>query len=359
MLCNSSYHIFLSVWLKITEFKNDNVDIIVSDHTFGSEKIAERLKSADCFENVYYVKTKAYIKKSASPKIYLDYYLCDAALRRYISLNKKYDILLAANIDSFTKLLYIAIVNGFGKKRNPKLSFYIFEDGTSTYSKLFEKFYNLSKLGRRASMLPLKPKVIYKNVKGIYAFDKDAFLWKTDAPIIQIKKIDKSKKEFKKVINYVFDYESLQDKYDRKYIFFEENFLAGGYYDVKDTELVKKIADIVGRENIMVKIHPRNPKNRFKNLGYKTNENTALPWEVIVLNENMEDKVLLSIASTSILNPVRIFGDKSKAYSLYKCMDKIPGSLSGYLWDATEFLFKKYYPYIEILSSIEDLQKVL
>lgn len=53
---------------------------------------------------------------------------------------------------------------------------------------------------------------------------------------------------------------------------------------VNDVELIEALADKVGKQNMMVKIHPRNPVNRFEKLGYKTNHNTAIPWEVIVMN---------------------------------------------------------------------------
>lgn len=75
----------------------------------------------------------------------------------------------------------------------------------------------------------------------------------------------------------------------------------------------------------MVKIHPRNPVNRFEKLGYKTNHNTAIPWEVIVMNtDDISDKVLITVASSCILNPIIVFGKEVHAFSLYDCIDHIP-----------------------------------
>ncbi len=92
---------------------------------------------------------------------------------------------------------------------------------------------------------------------------------------------------------------------------------------------------------MMVKIHPRNPMNRFEQLEYKTNQNTAIPWEVIVMNsDDLSDKVLITVASSCILNPIIVFGKKFKAYSLFDCIDHIPPILQSGYWDLVEKYIK-------------------
>lgn len=174
-------------------------------------------------------------------------------------------------------------------------------------------------------------------------------MWQPDAPVLQIPPIDRDDLSFKQAINTIFTYENMEDVYDKKYIFMEESFFAEGQ-ETNDVEIVENIAKLVGKDNIMVKIHPRNPVNRFKKLGYKTNVNTAIPWEVILLNQDMRNKVLLSVSSTSIINPIRVFGVNMQAYSLYKAVTPVPAFLKGALWEAVSASFDKYYPTIRVLE---------
>lgn len=356
IICNTSYQIFVATWMRMACFSDCIIDIAVSDHMNDSKKLARNIKNTQQFRRVYYINTK-------KMKIgFLDRSLRVLAparvLKKYINIADTYDILCVANLNAFTDILFHAIVNDkFYKHRNKDLKIYLMEDGTSTYSRIFKKSFEYYK---QANMKNKLRKIFFRqkkwlpdNISEVYVFDKEAMLWTPDATLCEIPKIDPDNILFKNTINSIFDYEKMVDVYDKKYIFMEENFYAEGE-QVNDVALLEKIATIVGKENIMVKIHPRNPVNRFKQLGYKTNENTSIPWEVIVLNQNMEDKVLLTVASTSVINPIRLFGQNTKVYSLYKCLDKIPTILAGDLWEITKSMFAKYYPTIEICE--EDLK---
>ena len=86
--------------------------------------------------------------------------------------------------------------------------------------------------------------------------------------------------------------------------------------------MVNKIAEVVGKENIFVKIHPRNKVNRFQKLGYVTNQNTEIPWEIIALNIPISEKVLLTIASGSALTSlVNMSSVPKKIVMLMNCKE--------------------------------------
>ena len=84
-----------------------------------------------------------------------------------------------------------------------------------------------------------------------------------------------------------------------------------------------KIADIVGKENLLVKLHPRNKVDRFSKYGITTNKTIGMPWEVIQMNNNFSDKVFLTIASGSVLASKLYFGDNIKTYLLFNCTNKM------------------------------------
>jgi hypothetical protein len=187
------------------------------------------------------------------------------------------------------------------------------------------------------------PKTICGNTSKLYVFDKECMDWNPKIPIVDIAKIDNSNEQFKKNVNHVFAVDDSEDLYDTKYLFMEESFFAEDI-EVGDISIVEEIADRVGKENIMVKIHPRNPVNRFEKLGYKTNKNVSIPWEVIILNQNMNDKVLYTITSSAVLSPARLFGIKPEVHLLYDKLESIPKILNAGLLDITKKFLKRFYP---------------
>lgn len=342
--CNSIYQVLISIWIKKSLFDADCVDIIISDHMNDYERISEKLKECGYFNKVFSVATKALCKKGLTTK---ERYRCIVSssniLRHYISLNEKYDVFFAANLNVFTKLVFHTIKNDKGcRVYNKNIKFCLFEDGMSTYSKLFERYYKNCKYSQKYTKLFYHPKTIYNNLSEIYAFDTNAFMWQTEgAELKAIPKIDIADKDFIKTANAVFGYDDMSDTYDKKYIFMEESFYADtGYND--DVELIEKIASKIGKENIMIKIHPRNPVNRFEKLGYKTNKNTAIPWEVILMNNDFSDKILLTVASSSVMSPAFLFGQKIETYVMYELLNEKPKALVGDLWECSKNRFKMY-----------------
>lgn len=102
---------------------------------------------------------------------------------------------------------------------------------------------------------------------------------------------------------------------EEKYIFFEESFAAEGR-TTNDIELFRTIADIVGKDNIIIKRHPRNPINRFSELGYKVMEAQSVPWEMLLLTQDVSDKVLISVGSSATISPFFLYGMQPKAFLL-------------------------------------------
>ena len=355
-LCNTVYQVLVAVWIKYSEPDNKDTDIIISNHMNGYIDIAENIKKTNLFQNVYTVDSLSYsrfeVEYSNKAERLFSKMFPEFELRKYIILKNDYDELFIANMDSFSQLLFSVL----SKKSNIKLN--IFEDGVSTYSCLFKGFYEnkCPPINRYKNIIFCKicrNKYIYPNVDAFYVFKSDAMQWIPGCEIKELEPIS-CDTAFKNLINIIFDYDNMTDIYDKKYIYFEESFYADSGY-MEDVELVEKIAECVGKDNIMVKIHPRNPENRFGELGYKTNKNTAIPWEVILLNNDFSDKVLITIASASIINPASLFHKKIRSFSMINCLDDIPELLKGDLAECILNFYKIYDSNIKICDNIEDI----
>lgn len=362
-LCNSVYQVLVALWIKHSLLCDDDADIIISDHMNNGFEIKNRIKEYSSFSNAFYVKSFAFARgkvdlsnrEKRELKIHPNTFI-----KNYIKLEHQYTELYAASLDPFTQLLF-----GYIKTNNKDACVILYEDGMYTYSKLMEEDYLNTRIPvddfshRFIHKYIYHRNYIYGNVHRMFLFNPQYISWNPDFNILNIPKIDCNDYVFRTCCNRIFGYDDNTDCYDRKYIFMEESFYAEGT-PINDLELLNELANKVGKENIMVKIHPRNPENRFKLDGFKTNTNTAIPWELIILNnDDLCEKTLITISSSSVLNPILIFGKKIKTYSLHKLViegAKSSRLLSSEFWELTKRLFENNSDTITICNSIEEIE---
>lgn len=363
-VCNTVYQILVAMWIKKTLNTNSNADIIISNHMNGGKEICDRMRKLKLFDNCYFCETKEYSyggilrDLSDDETSLLIHRHPEQYIKRVFPCECKYNCLFISNVDKFAQILFDAC-----SRRVRRCKLYLFEDGISTYTKAFEECYQLTRMLKTDFIHQIVYKYIYNkrcifgNVSGCYLFNPQFFDWSVDFPLIEMKKIDINDKDYVKNCNIVFDYHN-QDKYDTKYIFMEESFFADGV-PINDCEIVEEIARRVGKENIMVKIHPRNPINRFKELGFKTNSNMSVPWELIIMNDQQVcDSTFITIASSSVLNPILIFGRRIKVYSIYSLINeksKKQSYLSTSLWDYVKKIFLQYHDDIHIVDCVDEI----
>ncbi len=344
IICNTVLQIIFATNLKYTLFLDCDVDLVISDHTKNTDRIAKNPDEISAFSHIYHVKTAeldhnpaAIVSKGALGLI-KDELKKENILKQIIELDSSYDMILTANLDKFAELVFECQY-----KHNKAISLYMYEDGLSAYCVLGEQLKK-KRHAEKSSIhtafdYALGKQYAHNHIKGIYLFDPGLCAWDDCIPFLKMPKIDKDNKKLVQTLNALFNYSQMKDHYNTKYIFFEESYHVEGI-EVNDLELVNTISEIVGKENIFVKTHPRNRVNRFEELGYKTNEDTFIPWELIALNENIEDKVLLSIASGSIANPYLMLGLRTKSIVLLKCANGFSDDNSNIYND---FLFQKVY----------------
>lgn len=361
-VCNSVYQIFVALWIKFYYYSDSKLDIIISDHMSQGKKLADNIRQISLFEHVYYAETldfaKFNVKLTKKERIFASLYP-NKMLHQFVDLSERYTQLYIANVDYFSQLLFDALAH-----KNAEIELIIYEDGMFTYSRLYEKDY-LSTFIPKTNVIKkflhtciYRKKTIFGNVHEMLVFNPENMLWKPDFPIVALKKIERENREFRGICNLVFSYYNSTDVYDKKYIFLEESFSAEGA-KLDDLEIVEQIALRVGKENIMVKIHPRNPINRFARIGIKTNQDISIPWEVIIMNTDFSDKILITVSSSSILNPRLIFGQYVKAYSIYECVDHEHCNsrlLSDDMWEIASKLFKKYKDMVTICNTIDEIE---
>ena len=163
------------------------------------------------------------------------------------------------------------------KRRNPRLQWLLFEDGATTYSQQVGGLVQSTSPKVRVQLHQVQ------KLQGMYLFHPETLDWKPGCPVHKLPQAYAP--ATLELLNRLFRYDKLGDRYDFPVVFFEESYPCDGV-DIGDVALLDRVAKRVGKENVLVKIHPRNQVNRFALAGYRTNQDTSVPWELVALNHS-------------------------------------------------------------------------
>lgn len=345
-LCNTYYQAIVAIQLRLTEFKNDTVYLVMSDHSKGTKEFTRRLKVQNVFTDVYFIKTlksdrKVFVKKSR-------FVLLLAAMGHSVFLYKtrklKADCLIYYNTTFSTQCLFSQLYN-----KNDKIKCSRMEEGLLSYQYHFhdKKFF----LGKKKTCYiynfreKFHKKNLYDCVDGFYCFRPEVY----DGVLnpIKIDTID-FYSGIKNILVGAFDINLTDDDYKEKFIFFTSVYDFEGGEPIGEYELVCKVADLVGKDNLLVKTHPRDVRTIYEDNGFKVDKNSDIPWEAIQLSRDFSDKVFLTVNSSSVLAGSFMSENAVKTFYLNKLCKTNGNDLA-----------KKGFETLEKLLSNEELKNSL
>lgn len=320
-IVNTYFQLITCLNLAVNEFSSDENSIILTDRSKGMYEKIDDLKSLGIFEDVLYVETKTKCTGSKIKK-----YIMYLTKRDYFcNLNLYIDKLFWFNYDIFTCSVFDSLIN-----INPKMRCSYYDEGFICYVK--KNKMNIINSFIRSILFK---KRITKRVDSFYLYHPELLTYNIDVSVKKIPTLNKNDNRLMCCFEKIFGTCSLNIK--EKYVFFEESFFCDNK-GIDDMIVIDSILEIVGSENLAVKLHPRNLVDRFSKNGVcvlKTN----VPWEVLVMLNDFSDKCLLTITSGSVLASILYFDQSIDTYLLYNCTDK-----------KSDMLTKKYLLYLELLK---------
>lgn len=347
---NTPFQMIVATQLSVTEFRNDSVELIISDHIAQYKQLAARAVETGLFRRVSTIEAKndkwQSWKYTALGAVFNDkLYLKNSYLRE-----EKYDKYLFANTGGVSECIATLL------RARDGTELIMYEDGFSSYSDLYKQ-----EIFKASSNPDIKSKILYGYKKRALAYVSQYYVfnpsllsdWHFD---FEIRRIDGLDENAIMILNKLFDYREAKDDYGSDYIFFEESYFADGI-DINDVEIVKAIADIVGRDKLLVKIHPRNPYDRFESMGIATNKDTSIPWEIIALNLELRDKTLITIASGSSITSYFVSGRRAKRSILLYEMEEVDKSKLTKTIPVFDMICKEdgYFVYPHSASELRDI----
>ena len=338
--CQTPFQVIVS--LLIRKQYSDNTqrfDIVIVNSFSGYEKIARKLQEKNVFDNVYVAEVKDFIlaKGKLNNVKKAGYILMPKHLiRKHLpNIAGKYDEMFCWNYDTFT-----ASFRSVYSNKISKIKLNIFDEGYITYLPVSDTIpkRGFMKIIDILNILKGMPSIKRENVYAYYLLEPEAAFFQTDAKVYEIDRKQKNEKEFVELIDYLFDAADEVKKYDRKYIILEEALLAN-VPDVNDEKVFDNIINAVGKENVLIKLHPRTNKDRFTEKGVKTIGQSGVPFEALALCGDFSNKVLIGISCGTIPTYRMLFGEDFDGYMLFKYVKpNVPWFKDKYVgfWDRLE-----------------------
>jgi hypothetical protein len=341
ILCNTHYQLIVAIQLRKTIFSNDEVDCIIAGSLVTNKEFGCALEESSLFSRLICYE----LKQASKDNIWwlaLDSYFRNSivGLLDKLQMLSSYDEFLFANIGGLGPRL-----GRFLKKSNNLIKLSMFEDGLSSYSMIYAERIspqkNINNLIRR-----LKDSSFYGAFSDLchyYLFCPNLSMWQN--PNIERIPLE-GLSDLRKTLNQIYKFQNIKDTFLEKVIFFEESYFQDGI-NTNDIQLVEKIALEYGKDNLLIKTHPRNMVNRFAALGYKTNTDHNIPWELIAMNIDLDNKVLITMTSTAVATTCVLLNSKAKMIYDFSGIDTYSSKRLQYTVDVINKM-KNLYPNIEI-----------
>ena len=327
IICNTYSQLILAFQLKLTLFANDEVDLWISDNSTNSEEVFLRVKSTKLFNKIKFLELKSFFYGRSVLKSLEDIWTYNFGA---IKNAEKYDEIIFYN---FTLSIYA--LSDYYYKIGHNCQWSRFEEGIFSYNTDFPKSIRLKVTGlfrlfiKRPDVLNLVTRFYC-----VYPWLKNTHLnWE----LVKIPDFFETKNKLLFYLNYVFDYHSNIKM--PKYIY----FASSSDVDNKpfgETSTVIKLANFLGKENFIVKMHPRDNRTIYQDLGINVLDKSFIPWEIIQLNMDITKHCLLTVNSGAFITISAMLKSQVSGYFLYNMLVSTSQSFISRKYEIHEMLSK-------------------
>ena len=313
-LCTTYFQMITAIQMRRTLFSEDEFSVVMTDGSNGSQQVSERLRETGIFDEVFFVtRARGAMAEFKSARQKAERFLNYFVKGSYVSyLTKPYDLFLAYNFNWYAFMMFNAL-----QQDNRDIKVAKFEEGILSYFVddhrfEYDYFLKIKKIKRI-----LRQPVMFDKLHTFYCFYPEFYDGKLSTA--KIPPLEHDDAWMRDTLCFLFDVDAEKLVYDRKFLYFasmlDSEVVKG---ESGEFEILKSIVDVVGKDNIMVKLHPReNAPERYRDLGVAIDTNSDVPFEVIQLVKDFSDKVFITCLSSSTINLATILPRRSKTYLTY------------------------------------------
>lgn len=296
--CCTLYQLIVCIQIKQKLFPEDYSVLLLSDDSNEADQIVERIKTIKIFDEAFLVKKKQeyFFKKPRFKDKIRRLIYASVGCTCFADVSKKqFDRLFYYNDDFYTLWLYASVT-----KLNKNIEIIKYEEGPISYyvdlmGKNGTSYHYYSSKIREFLRCP----VFYKNEHEFLCFNPGTYSGKLQ--VASLPKISKEDDAFRMTLSQLFCVNKDKFDYHQKYIYFssmidKEYGIEGG-----EKEIVDLLANVVGKDQIIVKTHPRDKKPDFIDAGYMVDQYSSVPFEVIQLIHRFDNNIFITMMSGSVL----------------------------------------------------------
>jgi len=293
-----------------------DMDVYVCMKFSGAEEVAVRLSESEYVHNVYLVNNLDYDSLPSGArkkKIIADLLRPGKVVQECVKGDFRINDLHYSYIISSGYLNFNILFNNYFAKKGAKAFFvddgvesYLEKNTADHYSAVYKLFGRFTGNGG----INLKPQKLFVYAPNL-VLGKQRY-----EEVLPLVPLDQLKQEIKKELNRIFDYQDLRLNYH--VMLFDQlgtgDFRNNNLLDIQN-QILRLMTQILEEDEIAIKLHPRVTESIYpvEIEAFKT----SVPWEVFALNEEIEDKVFMSISSTACLTPKLIFNKEPVIIFLY------------------------------------------
>lgn len=296
--CSTPYQILLAIHIKRSMYQGDEADIYVLNHFSEAQVVCKNLQGVDLFRRVKFVDCIRFTNSFSSNKIkrlyqkFIIYSKYKTISNQYFDFGKyRYDEVLLTYPDVIIQLGLKVLF-----KWNPNIKIHMYEDGTGGYSSdilaatVYKKYLNkITGFGK-----------VIDQYDNLMLFMPELYVGETKIPKKKIPFMNKNDNNLSKTVNHVFGYEN-DLTIDEKIVYLEQPM----NHVPRLNEKIKEIIENILVDDYIIKLHPRSKSEEYGN--HKIFQKNSVPWEIICLNNDIENKVLISYYSTAGISNKIIF----------------------------------------------------
>lgn len=350
IVCNTYFQLIAAIQLKQTLKKEEEVYLVLSDHSKNAENICERLKEQCFFKDIWFFDTKKLVKHRNMFDTIKNIWLgCFG--RNLLNIDKKlcFDEIIGYNLDIPSHFLYAYL-----KRKNKNMICNRFEEGLFSYHTLpddcreLKIIYKIRKFFKKQNMRE-EPKVFYCFHPSLY---------KGSLEPIQIPRLFKDDITIKKLLTNIFQIKEGQES-GYKYLYLPCIYDMEGGEPIGEFRLAEKIAATVGKNNLLVKVHPREDQTKYVEAGFHVEKSSSIPLEALMIAGKYQNMVFLTSLSGSILTVSNILELRLEAYYLYALCDLTNNSMAQHYSKVLEGYLSEKSLKLDNIRIVTDLQDIL
>lgn len=305
IVCGTLAQLFNAIVLKQSILCDCEADICLVNTSNKFEGFVERIRKENLFRNVYVMEIQPDSNQSLRHKIkkfFLNMSVVNEIGDKLPNKEIQYDCIYISGPSSLIIGVYY-----FFKQKNTDIRLFIYEEGVHEYYMY---------LWKRNKALRLYSKIIYKrfyldDAEGVlvydhnFALDEPSHIKKIDLP-----KLDRVLQTIVSPLNNIFAFDkNVLEIFDQYKVLFIEQECFIDKENRKQREILQIILDKVGKENILVKLHPASSPDKYTDMDVECKK---IPYtmELIRLNSTRKDLTLISVFSSAVFNYKIIFDDE-------------------------------------------------